>query len=71
MNHTLINAVFQPKSSKQEAKADVTTRIAREILDGEASVREAKSERLRAERLEREANAKPVTETAKKPRRKH
>ena len=32
MDEAIINAVFQPKSSKQEAKADTTTRVAREII---------------------------------------
>jgi len=71
MDQTLINAVFQPKPSKQEAKADATTRLVRAIIDNEASAREAKTERLRAARLAHEATAKPVAETAKKVRRKH
>jgi hypothetical protein len=70
MERTLIDAVFQLKSSKQEAKADATTRVAREIIGGEASARKAKTERLRAARLAREATAKPVGATAKKVRRK-
>lgn len=65
MDEAIINAVFQPKRSKQEAKADVTTRIAREIIDGESSAREAKTERLRAARLAQEATAEPVPETRK------
>ena len=69
MDEAVINAVFQPKHSKQEAKADVTTRVAREIIDGEASAREAKTERLRAARLAQEATAKPVA-VARKTRRK-
>lgn len=71
MDQTVINAVFQSKSSKQEAKADATTRLVRAIIDNEASVREAKTERLRAARLAQEAVAKPATETSKKVRRKH
>lgn len=69
MDEAIINAVFQPKPSKQETKADTTTRAAREILDNEASAREAKTERLRAARLAHEATAKPALET-KKIRRK-
>ena len=65
MDDAIINAVFQPKSSKQEAKADTTTRIAREIIDGEASAREAKTERLRAARLAKEVAAQPAPETRK------
>lgn len=58
-----ITAVFQPKASRQEAKADVTTRVAREIIDREVTAREAKTERLRAARLAREAAAKPAAAT--------
>ena len=61
MDEAIINAVFRPKSSKQEAKADITTRVARDIIDGEATARDAKTERLRAARLAREATAKPVS----------
>ena len=73
MDHTLINSVFQPKPSKQETKADITTRTARQIMDSETAAREAKTERLRAARLAQEASVKPVaeTETVKKVRRKH
>lgn len=70
MNQTLINTVFLPKPSKQEAKVDATTRLVRAIIDNEASAREAKTERLRAARLAQEAATKPVAETAKKVRRK-
>jgi len=71
MDQTLINSAFQPKSSKQEVKADATTRVARAIIDSEAAARDAKTERLRAVRLAQEATAKPVADTAKKVRRKH
>lgn len=64
-----INAVFQPRTSRQEAKADATTRVAREIIDGEVTAREAKTERLRAARLAQEAAAKPAA-GAKAQRRK-
>lgn len=69
MDDVAINAVFQPKASKQEAKADTTTRVAREILDVEVAKREAKTERLRLARLERElAEAvKPAKPAAPKP----
>lgn len=69
MDEAIINAVFQPKPSKQEAKADVTTRIAREIIDSEATARETKTERLRAARLAKEAAAKPAS-GSKRTRRK-
>ncbi len=70
MNELPINTVFQPKSSKQEAKADVTTRVSREIMDSETAAREAKTERLRAARLVLKATANPVAETPKKMPRK-
>lgn len=60
MDQTLVNAVFQPKPSKQEAKADATTRLVRQIIDSEKSAREAKTERLRAARLAQEPTAKAV-----------
>ncbi len=69
MDEAIISAVFQAKPSRQEAKADVTSRIAREIIDSEATARESKTERLRAARLAKEAAAKPAPET-RKPRRK-
>lgn len=61
MDDAIANAAFQPKPSKQEAKADVTTRVAREIIDSEASAREAKTERLRAARLAQETAADPAS----------
>lgn len=70
MNQLPVNTIFQPKSSKQEAKADVTTRVSREIMDSEAMAREAKTERLRAARLVLEAAANPDAEAPKKTRRK-
>lgn len=69
MDHNTINALFQPKSTKQETKADVTTRAARAILDSETSAREKKTERLRAARMAQEAAAEPLPEK-KKPARK-
>jgi len=56
MDHALINSVFTPTAvNKHETKGDVTTRVAREILDQETAARDAKTERLRAARLAREA----------------
>ncbi len=55
MDESTINAIFKPKPSKQEAKADTTTRVAREILDAESRKRDAKTERLRLARLAVEA----------------
>jgi len=59
MDETLLNAVFQPRLSRQETKADTTTRIAREMVNAEVVRREAKTERLRLARLELEKNAPP------------
>ena len=69
MDEAIISAVFQAKPSRQEAKADVTSRIAREIIDSEATARESKTERLRAARLAQEAAVEPAPEP-RKPRRK-
>ncbi|MDA3889383.1 MAG: hypothetical protein PF443_11425 [Allgaiera sp.] len=51
---------------------DKTTRVAREILDGEMEHLQVKTARLRKTRLEREASpaAKIVAPTTKKPRKK-
>jgi hypothetical protein len=65
MDQTIINAVFQPKPSKQEAKADATTRLVRAIIDNEASAREAKTERLRQARLAHEKSAPAVPSKAR------
>lgn len=70
MDDVFINAVFQPKPSKQETKADVTTKAARAIIDHEATAREAKTERLRAARLAQEEAAVADAPAAKKPRKK-
>ncbi|MBP0574699.1 hypothetical protein J8J27_28725, partial [Mycobacterium tuberculosis] len=45
--------------SKLETKSDATTRAARAIIDLEVAAREAKTERLRAARLARDAAAAP------------
>jgi len=65
MDEATINAVFRPRPSRQEAKADVTTRAARQIIDSEAEARQAKTERLRAARLAQEAAADPAPEPRK------
>jgi hypothetical protein len=70
MDDVFINAVFQPKPSKQETKADLTTKAARAIIDHEASARDAKTERLRAARLAREEAASTQAPAEKKPRKK-
>lgn len=67
MDQASVVAALQPKSSRQETKADATTRAAWEIIDNEASAREAKTLRLRAARLaQEEAAAKPAPAAGKK-----
>jgi hypothetical protein len=48
-------SLFQPKISASETKGDATTRAAQAIVDEEANARDAKTERLRATRLRKEA----------------
>lgn len=60
MDHNAINAVFKPKLSKMETKADISARVAREIMDTEVARRNAKTARLKAARLEKEAEAVAV-----------
>jgi hypothetical protein len=55
--HTL----FRP--TRTETKADTTTSVAQSIIASETSAREAKVERLRKARLEREAFAAPEAGT--------
>ena len=67
MDEAFINSVFTPKPTRQETKADVTSRVARDIMDKETAARDAKSERLRAARLSQEAvSALQPKTTAKK-----
>ena len=61
--------IFKPTPSRTEAKSDVTTRTARAIVDTEATLRAAKTKRLRAARLAREAIEEPAA-PVKKERRK-
>ncbi|HEU4986521.1 MAG TPA: hypothetical protein VFT89_05585, partial [Rhizobiaceae bacterium] len=60
------DTLFAPKPSKAETKNDVTTQVARAIIDAETAARQAKSQRLRELRLKKEAEevGKPP---AKKP----
>ncbi|SFQ58679.1 hypothetical protein SAMN05421853_111105 [Roseivivax halotolerans] len=61
-----------PGPSKSETRAEQTTAIATEIIDRETSARTAKTERLRAARLQRDADdraadpKKPAKRTAAK-----
>ncbi len=54
------SSLFKPAPSRTEAKTDTTSRVARQILDLEASTRDAKTKRLRAARLAQEAEAPAV-----------
>lgn len=51
------NLFFRPRLSRQETKADATTRAAQSIISAEAARREAKTERLRQARLTAEQAA--------------
>lgn len=70
MDEQLISAVFKSKPSKQEAKADITTRAAQQIIDGEALARLAKTDRLRAARMAQEAIVTTDGAPKKKPQPK-
>ena len=61
-----------PKNAvpRAETLLDRTTRAARLILDEESQQREAKTDRLRKARLEREASTKANTSPASRPRSK-
>lgn len=48
--------VFKTQTPKAETAMDKTTRIVRKIVEEEAELRQAKIDRLRTARLEREAN---------------
>jgi hypothetical protein len=65
MNHDAVNAVFRPALTKMETKADISARVARQIIDTEVAKRNAKTERLKAARLEMEAieAGKPIRES--------
>ena len=62
--------VFAPRPSRQESKADATTNVARSILAAESKARDAKTAKLRALRLAKEAVAEPAEPKAKRPPRK-
>ncbi len=72
MNHDATNAVFKPSLTKMETKADISARVARQIIDTEVARRNAKTERLRAARLEMEiiAAGKSEENAAAKKKRK-
>jgi hypothetical protein len=60
--------LFKPKPSRLESRSDTTTRVALEIINGEAAAKTAKTECLRAARLAREAIAAAIVAM---PRKKH
>ncbi|WP_080918717.1 hypothetical protein [Manganibacter manganicus] len=49
------DGVFKPKPTSAENKNATTTHVARSIIEGEATKRAAKTERLRNARLAKEA----------------
>jgi hypothetical protein len=61
-------SVFNAQTPNAETPLDKTTRIVRKIVEEEAEQRQAKNERLRTARLEREANTptKPSRELRRK-----
>jgi hypothetical protein len=64
--------MFKPKPTAIGTKQDATTRAARQIIDGEAALREQKTERLRLARLASEAtNTNTPPRPKRAMRRKH
>ena len=63
------DTVFKATAARPETAMDKTTRIVREITDGEAEKRQKKMARLRAARLAQAANT-PEPEPVKKTRKK-
>jgi hypothetical protein len=63
MNETK-DKFFKPEKLSPQAKADQTSSVARDILEGEAAARQKKTEKLRALRLAQPTPEAPV----KKPR---
>jgi hypothetical protein len=65
------DTLFKAPQTRAETVMDKTTRVVREMLDTETEQREAKTQRLRKTRLEREAatpdDPKPTTRSRKKP----
>lgn len=58
--------VFRPVPSRTETKADITDRVAREIIQSETDRRNALTQRLRAARLAQEALAAAAPPPAKR-----
>lgn len=57
--------LFRPALSRTETKADITDRVAREIIQEETNRRQTLTEKLRAARLVQEAIAAEVKPVAK------
>lgn len=60
------HSLFKPKASKAEIKADITSSAALAILRDEAACREAKTARLRQERLDNETKLAAASPDPKK-----
>ncbi|HWK64229.1 MAG TPA: hypothetical protein VNS34_04775 [Rhizobiaceae bacterium] len=63
------HSLFKPKASKAETKADVTSDVARAIVRDEAERREAKTARLRQERLDSEKKMAATTPARPDPKK--
>lgn len=59
------DTLFKPPVPRAETVMDKTTRIVRDILETETEKREAKTQRLRKTRLEREATTPDATVATK------
>ncbi|TWG94754.1 hypothetical protein L598_003400000160 [Mesorhizobium sp. J18] len=62
------DTLFIQKPSRAETKSDITTQVARSIIEQEAAAREAKSRRLKELRLKKEAEATDTAPAARKSR---
>ncbi|MCR9110629.1 hypothetical protein [Marivita sp. XM-24bin2] len=60
------DTLFKAPQTRAETVMDKTTRIVREMLDTETEQREAKTQRLRKTRLERESSESAKTPDAKR-----
>ncbi|MFK8252432.1 hypothetical protein [Ancylobacter terrae] len=61
--------MFKPHLSKTESKAEQVSRIAKSMIEQEIASRDAKTARLRAARLAREAAEAPPEQAAPRPAR--
>ena len=69
MKRKAADAAFKPAMTRIESRQDATTRAALAIIASETAAIEAKTDRLRAARLAREAAAPPELPKAPKRRR--